>query len=73
VPKVNVPLLVAYKASSLRGYIVAAACGITPSHFSNIVNGRSHPTPELRKRIAETLGRTPDELFPADRAKGSAA
>jgi transcriptional regulator with XRE-family HTH domain len=70
----NVPLLVALKASGLRGYIVAAACGITPTHFSNILNGRTRPTDALRQRIAITLDRHPDDLFAAATdEKGSAA
>jgi transcriptional regulator with XRE-family HTH domain len=61
---VNLPLLVALKASGLRGYLVAAACGITPSHFSNILQGRTRPSSALRERIASVLDRAPDDLFP---------
>jgi transcriptional regulator with XRE-family HTH domain len=60
----NVPLLVAMRDAGLRGYILAAAAGMTPSRFSKILNAGATPTNAERERIAAILGRSADELFP---------
>lgn len=43
---------------------LADKVGIDKAHLSRIVNGLHVGDDDLKARIAETLGRTVDELFP---------
>jgi transcriptional regulator with XRE-family HTH domain len=42
---------------------LAAAVGCTPGTISQIIRGRLTPSADLKRRIAEHLGRPVDELF----------
>jgi transcriptional regulator with XRE-family HTH domain len=44
---------------------VAAAVGVSQSHYSQIELGRITPDAELAAKIAAALNTTPDKLFPA--------
>jgi transcriptional regulator with XRE-family HTH domain len=43
---------------------LAAEVRVSPSTLSHILNGRLVAWPALRRRVAETLERSEDELFP---------
>ena len=44
-------------------YQIAAAAGYPPNMVGGILSGRLDPTPEIRRRFADALGRPVDELF----------
>ena len=44
------------QAYGWRGTKFAAACGISHGHLFNVENGAKQASPELLRRIADTLG-----------------
>lgn len=67
-PKPTTPLKVAIAADSRYQKEIAAEAGVSESLFSLIVNGRWNADEDTKCSIAETLGRTVDELFPPHEA-----
>ncbi len=53
------------KEKGVSGFELFRRTGIAPSTISGIVNSRIIPFPGWRKRIAEALGVTEKDLFPA--------
>jgi len=53
-------------AAGLSQAAVAAAAGVSQSHFSQIELGRITPDADLARKIAATLGVTVEELFGTD-------
>jgi transcriptional regulator with XRE-family HTH domain len=47
----------------LTNVSLAAAVGCVPATISQIIRGRLVPSDDLKRRIAEHLGRSVDELF----------
>lgn len=53
------------REKDVTGFKLFRMTGIAPASISGIVNNRVIPFPGWRKRIAEALGVTESELFPA--------
>lgn len=47
----------------VRGYELAARLGITPEALSEIIHGRRHAKPAIRRRMARALKAPEDWLF----------
>lgn len=43
---------------------IARSLGVTATHVSDVVHGRRR-SPRVERAIAEALGRSPEDLFPA--------
>lgn len=59
----NRSLAIALALDPRTRYTVAAAAGVPPQHLSGFVSGRVTPNDEQKRRVAEVLGMTVDELF----------
>lgn len=57
------PLKNAIHESGLKQQYLADKLGIPTPRFSEIVNGRSSPTPEQKREIAKLLKKRVHELF----------
>lgn len=44
----------------------AAHCGVPERHLRNVVTGRTHPMPKVRRNLPRLLGRPLGELFTED-------
>jgi transcriptional regulator with XRE-family HTH domain len=62
-PTRNKALAMAVAGDGRFTYAIAAAAGVNPTLFGRIVQGRHEPTPEMKARIARTLGVPEADLF----------
>jgi transcriptional regulator with XRE-family HTH domain len=60
---INMRLKLARIAQALTQRALGERLGIKELEVSRIETGRARPTPELKKRIAEVLGKQPFEIF----------
>lgn len=59
------PLRVAVVRSGRKQREIAEAVGLSASHFSKIVNGLHVSDEDTRKQIAQAVGQTVEDLWPA--------
>lgn len=60
----NTALEIACVLDGRRHYLIAALAELPSQVFSGFITGRIKPTEAQMERIAKTLGRDVDELFP---------
>jgi transcriptional regulator with XRE-family HTH domain len=60
----NIPLLLAMCEKRHSNQSLAKAAGISPGHFSKILNQRFSPTEYTRARIANALDVPERQIFP---------
>jgi transcriptional regulator with XRE-family HTH domain len=63
----NLKLKVALTIHPEPAYCIAFQAGMRPDKISKIICGVAMPTDEEKKRLAKILGRTEDEIFPAEK------
>ena len=59
----GIPLTIAVIRSGIRQYVLAARTGLSETRVSRLVCGRSQPTADERRRLAEALGIEEAMLF----------
>ncbi len=59
-------LLLEIRRRKLHQYEVAGLAGISETTLSLILRGRVDPSPKVRRRIAQALGLSVEELFGSD-------
>jgi transcriptional regulator with XRE-family HTH domain len=69
----NMRLKMALVGAGDRQFVLAARIGMSETRLSRIVRGRVEPTTDERKRIADALGLTEEELFPSGGAVAPSA
>lgn len=42
---------------------LARRCGVSPAHMSNILSGKRDPRARLLRRMCETIGKRPEEIW----------
>ena len=60
------PLKIALLVENLSQRELARRADYTEETLSRVLHGRHKPSPEMRARIAEVLGRPVRELFPSE-------
>jgi len=68
-PQRNIALEIACVVDGRRNYQIASDALVAPKILSGYITGRLTPNEEHQRRIAKTLGRDIDELFPKTQPK----
>lgn len=42
---------------------LARRCGVSPAHMSNILSGKRDPRAKLLRRMCETIGKRPEDIW----------
>jgi transcriptional regulator with XRE-family HTH domain len=65
---INIRLKAARVAKGLTQLQLAERIGLREIEISRIETGRSHPGPEIKRRISEVIGRPTFEIFTSQEA-----